>query len=187
MSGLKISQEEAITRIAEVFRCHGYEGTSLSMISEATGLGRASLYHRFPGGKEDMALGVLKLIQQQLESEVLVPLRNPGEPRHRVEEWAESVSTLYSGGRSKCLLGVLSLGGSSDRFAAQLGRAFSTWIDALAPVLIESGIAPSEALCRSKDAVSMIQGALIVSRSLNEVGYFQGVVRRLPDSLLSDD
>ena len=41
--------------LAEVFRAHGYEGASLSLITRATGLGKGSLYHLFPGGKAEMA------------------------------------------------------------------------------------------------------------------------------------
>ena len=45
--------------VAEVFRAHGYEGATLSVITEATGLGKGSLYHFFPGGKEELAAAVL--------------------------------------------------------------------------------------------------------------------------------
>ena len=45
--------------VAEVFREHGYEGASLSLIGEATGLGKGSLYHFFPSGKEEMAGAVI--------------------------------------------------------------------------------------------------------------------------------
>ena len=36
--------------ISEVFRSHGYEGATLTLIGKATGLGKGSLYHFFPGG-----------------------------------------------------------------------------------------------------------------------------------------
>src|SRR3954469_22668198 len=45
--------------LGEVFREHGFEGASLSLIGERTGLGKGSLYLFFPGGKEEMATAVL--------------------------------------------------------------------------------------------------------------------------------
>ena len=42
---------DVIPLIAEVFREFGFEGTSLSRITEKTALGKGSLYHFFPGGK----------------------------------------------------------------------------------------------------------------------------------------
>ncbi len=57
----KVTEEELLDRLTSVFRTHGFEGASLSLISKATGLQRASLYHRFPGGKEEMAKAVFPL------------------------------------------------------------------------------------------------------------------------------
>ena len=59
MASPKVHDEKLIERLTSVFRIYGYEGASLSRIAEATGLQRASLYHRFPGGKEEMAEAVL--------------------------------------------------------------------------------------------------------------------------------
>ena len=44
-------RSDVLPLLAEVFREHGYEGASLSLISKATGLGKGSLYHFFPGVK----------------------------------------------------------------------------------------------------------------------------------------
>ena len=46
------SRADARPALAEAFRQYGFEGASLSMLSEATGLGNGSLYHFFPGGKD---------------------------------------------------------------------------------------------------------------------------------------
>ena len=50
---------EIVDRLFVVFQDHGYEGASLADLSRATGLGKSSLYHHFPGGKEQMAEAVL--------------------------------------------------------------------------------------------------------------------------------
>lgn len=54
-----MSKEEVIAQLTKVFRQYGYEGATLARLSEATGLGKASLYHHFPKGKEEMAAVVL--------------------------------------------------------------------------------------------------------------------------------
>ncbi len=56
----KVNENQLLDRLTGVFRLHGYEGASLSRIAKATGLQRASLYFRFPGGKEEMAEAVLR-------------------------------------------------------------------------------------------------------------------------------
>jgi AcrR family transcriptional regulator len=60
--------------LGEVFRAHGYEGASLTLITEATGLGKGSLYHLFPGGKEQMAAEVLADIDGWFELNIYAPL-----------------------------------------------------------------------------------------------------------------
>ena len=45
---------DTLPALAEVFREYGYEGTSLARITKATGLGKGSLYHFFPGGKAEI-------------------------------------------------------------------------------------------------------------------------------------
>ena len=55
-----LPREEVVDRLTRVFRREGYDGASLARLSEATGLGRSSLYHHFPRGKEDMADAVFE-------------------------------------------------------------------------------------------------------------------------------
>src|SRR6266481_2155438 len=54
MRPAKVTDAQLYEDLAAVFRRKGYAGTSYSDIREATGLVKASLYHRFPGGKEAM-------------------------------------------------------------------------------------------------------------------------------------
>jgi AcrR family transcriptional regulator len=61
VSALRTLYERAdvVPLLAEIFRELGFEGATLSRITERTGIGKGSLYHFFPGGKEEMAAAVL--------------------------------------------------------------------------------------------------------------------------------
>ena len=72
-----IAKDEVLSRLFGVFRTYGYEGATLARISESTGLGRASLYHYFPGGKDEMAREVLGVAQGWLAQNVVAPLEGP--------------------------------------------------------------------------------------------------------------
>src|SRR5213595_2938683 len=52
MRPAKISDERLFQGLSDVFRRKGYDGTSYSDVMKATGLVKASRYHRFPGGKQ---------------------------------------------------------------------------------------------------------------------------------------
>jgi TetR/AcrR family transcriptional regulator, transcriptional repressor for nem operon len=43
----QFSEADVLERVADVFAAHGYQGTSLAMLLEATGLGKQSLYNAF--------------------------------------------------------------------------------------------------------------------------------------------
>ena len=43
----QFSEAEVLERVADLFAAHGYQGTSLAMLLDATGLGKQSLYNAF--------------------------------------------------------------------------------------------------------------------------------------------
>ncbi|EGJ08734.1 TetR/AcrR family transcriptional regulator [Rubrivivax benzoatilyticus] len=49
------SEAEVLERLTDVFAAHGYTGTSLALLQQATGLGKQSLYNAF-GDKQAMYL-----------------------------------------------------------------------------------------------------------------------------------
>lgn len=51
----QFSEAEVLERVADVFAVHGYQGTSLAMLLDATGLGKQSLYNTF-GDKQALYL-----------------------------------------------------------------------------------------------------------------------------------
>lgn len=180
----KISREEAIDRIADVFRRYGYDGASLRLISKAAGLGRASLYHHFPGGKAEIARAVFRHLGEQVEADILAPLREGGTPDHRLEQWIQGVNRFYDHGCKNCLLGTMVLSGGVDRFSKELAEAFRSWIEALSQVLRVAGVPRELARRRAESAVGQIQGALVVSRGLGDEAHFERVLQELPRQLL---
>ncbi|MFO0629517.1 MAG: TetR/AcrR family transcriptional regulator [Polyangiales bacterium] len=59
----QFSEREALQRATGLFAVHGYQGTSLAMLLEATGLARQSLYNCF-GDKRDLYLHALELVAE---------------------------------------------------------------------------------------------------------------------------
>lgn len=55
------SEAEVLDRLADVFSAHGFGGTSLALLLEATGLGKQSLYNTF-GDKQSMYLQAIDCV-----------------------------------------------------------------------------------------------------------------------------
>ncbi len=181
-----MSKDQAIAQLIKVFRQYGYEGTTLARLSKATGLGKASLYHYFPGGKEEMAATVLESANSWFETTVLKPLKADSEPEKRIQAMSQKINEFYCQGQETCLWSVLSVGEARNLFNSQIENILKIWIDTLTQVLIEAGVEPQEARQRSEDGIIQVQGALILVRVLNNNSPFQRVLERLPKVLLGE-
>ncbi len=186
MPAALLPKDEVLDRLAGVFRTYSYEGATLARLSEATGLGRASLYHYFRDGKEGMARAVLERAGEAMRERVLAPLQGPGSPRERLEAMARGLDVFYADGTQACLLGLLSIGDGQALFGEPVRASLSWWIEAVASVVAEAGIGREAARDRAEDMVSAIQGALVMARAQGSTGAFKRFVTALPGQLLAN-
>ncbi|XGV97960.1 MAG: TetR/AcrR family transcriptional regulator [Leptolyngbya sp. BL-A-14] len=178
-----MSKDTVIAQLRDVFRQYGYEGTSLTKISEATGLGRASLYHYFPKGKEEMAATVLDRVYIDLEEHLLKALRGNGKPIDRIRAMGQTLNQFYNGGQASCFLDLLSIGEAYPLFQTPIYQTLTAWVEALASVLMEAGQDPKVAHDRAEDAIAQIEGSLVLSRCFGNTDSFQRAIARLPEIL----
>jgi AcrR family transcriptional regulator len=179
-----IPRQDILDRLLAAFREHGYDGASIARLSAATGLGKASLYHHFKGGKQDMAEAVLIQSGGRFSSLVIAPLRATGDPRRRLRAMTAGLSDFYARGQESCLLELFGIGPAGERFRPRLKGAIHRFQNALASVLEEAGVEGPEAASRAEDAIVALQGALVVGRATGDRSVFQRVLERLPDRLL---
>lgn len=173
-------RHDVVPLLAEVFREFGFEGTTLSRITERTGLGRGSLYHFFPGGKDEMAAAVLHHIENWFERAVFTPLQTR-EPGDGLSEMWSKIDQYFDSGRQICLVGCFALDQTRDRFAADISAYFGRWIDALGGALEALGEEKTSADLRAEAIVCTIQGAIVVARATQDPSRFSRIVNTLRD------
>jgi TetR/AcrR family transcriptional regulator, lmrAB and yxaGH operons repressor len=182
-----MSKQTHVSTLLQLFRRFGYAGVSLTQISQATGLGKASLYHHFPGGKADMALAAMTQVNEWLETQILPILTRRGTPMAKFQAMCKETNQFFNAGQNSCLWAVLTMESAGDRlFQPQIRQAFSQWIGAIADVLVQAGLEPAIAKQRGEDAIIAIQGVLIVCHGLQEFSAFQRVLQQLPQKLCAD-
>lgn len=173
---------DVIPLVAEVFRELGFEGASMSAITERTGLSKGSLYHFFPRGKEEMAAEILAHVDRWFVLEVFKPLEE-GEPQEAIARMWKSADSYFHSGRRVCLIGAFALDETRDRFSGAIRGYFKRWTTALEGALIRAGCDAVEAKAQAEDAVIGIQGALTLARALNDKTVFGRSLRRLQQRL----
>ncbi len=180
-------KEEIITKLIPVFRHYGYEGATVSRLSEATGLKKASLYHHFQGGKEQMAQAVLEYIGHWIEETVFAPLQSDLPQQERIKAMSEGLDKFYQSGLDPCVLSVMSVGEADNLFHQQLEQSLKKWLDTLSKIVEETGFRPLQARQRAEDAMMLIQGALVLVRVTKNTQPFKRVISKLPQILLEEE
>jgi TetR/AcrR family transcriptional regulator, lmrAB and yxaGH operons repressor len=173
---------DVVPLLGEVFRELGFEGATLSRITERTGLGKGSLYHFFPGGKDEMAAAVLADVDAWFVDHIFEPLERD-EPGAAIADMWREVAAYFRSGKRICLVGAFALDATRDRFAASISLYFIRWIDALSRALRRGGLPPAVARAQAESAVLGIQGALILARALDDEAVFKRAIRRLSQDL----
>jgi AcrR family transcriptional regulator len=183
MAHSRVDDAALAEKAFELFRQQGYEGTSLNDLASATGLEKASLYYRFPGGKRDIALTAATHVGQWFESAIFAPLASSGPPVNRVKAVARKLGAFYGDGSKPCMLDTLSLRGGPPELAAALADAYNAWLEAFAAVARESGMSRRLAEDRARQALIQIEGSLVISRVTGNRKVFLDTLSSLPDLL----
>lgn len=179
-----VDEAELIARLSSVFQDVGFEGASLAMLSEAAGLQRASLYHRFPGGKQQMAEEVLATAIAWAVANIVKPLTATGDLGQRLAQARASLNELYGSGGRSCLLNMLMAPRNlSGPFAPAIKAAFETLIGAFAQFAREAGHRPAAARKAGERALALIQGSLVLARGLQEPKHFRDALNALEQEL----
>lgn len=177
---------EVIDKISSVFRKHGFDGASLSKLSEASGLGRSSLYHYFPNGKDDMAAASMIAIGEFFTKRVIEPLSDNGrKPEARLKAALQGVAEFYDHGRASCLVDVFSIGDEASLHRNAVGGQAAALLNALAKLSRSAGFTAGQASNKAEQALVALQGALVVARATRDPKVFDRALKTIPNLLLS--
>jgi TetR/AcrR family transcriptional repressor of lmrAB and yxaGH operons len=178
-----IDKEDLIAALDAVFRRRGYEGATLAELSRACGLSKASLYHHFPGGKEEMAHVLLRRAVAELNERAYRHLDRPSPWHERLTGFIEGFSEYCDDGERNCLLAELATTAARGKFMDEIERQTQVWLGQLGNVFAEAGASEKRARRRALELESSLYGALVMARLTNDSKPFRQAVRRLKRSI----
>lgn len=173
------SKEEIVDQLFAVFRDLGFEGASLADLSRATGLGRSSLYHYFPEGKDQMAAAVLAHAEAVIDSQIFQIAKTSESLKVRVRKIVAALEQMYSGGRTPCILGQLATASIGPSARESLRNSFEQWTAAIATLARDAGMKEASARDFAEDWVARLQGALILQAANGSTKPFERVLKAL--------
>lgn len=181
----KVEHKKLMEGLLLVLRAKGYDGASLSDLATATGLKKASLYHRFPGGKQQMTEAVLEYVAQWVDHNVFAVLTDQQRPAHdRLQAALQSIDALYHRGKSICIFRALSTHTGLELFGQQIRTGMQKYIEAFTRLGTDLQLTTEQAQQAATQTLIDIQGALIVSKGLQQQELFGKTLEQISQRYL---
>lgn len=178
-----VQDGELYDRLTAVFRVAGFEGASLGALAQGAQLQRASLYHRFPDGKTQMAEAVMGRVREHF-GHAIAPMVDDPDVTAGVVESGRRLSAIYGDGELPCVLDTLTLSGAPAG-VRELAAAIATdWIGGMAGAAVRGGATPEAARILAEDAFGRMEGGLVLARLLGDPAPFRRAIAELPKLLL---
>jgi AcrR family transcriptional regulator len=159
---------------AELFRRQGYAGTGVKQIAAMASAPFGSLYHFFPGGKEQLGEEVIRssgaLYLQLFQT---IALQAPDAVTAVAEFFSGAAQTLRETDYADaCPIATVALEVASTNEPLRRATAdvFETWIDAAAAYFAAAGIAADAARALAVSILSLLEGAFVFSRAMRSTG-----------------
>jgi TetR/AcrR family transcriptional regulator, lmrAB and yxaGH operons repressor len=161
----------------------GLAGTSFSEVLEATGAPRGSIYHHFPGGKDEL---IAAAVDRSAENAVALLDQRAGEPAERVAELfldAWRLLLTRSGFEAGCALVAVTVDADTEALRERTAAAFTLWRAHLAGLLERGGVPAGQAESQATLLLAAAEGGVILSRASRDLAPFDAVADALLDQI----
>lgn len=157
----------------------GLAGTSFSEVLEVTGAPRGSIYHHFPGGKDEL---IAAAVDRSAENAVALLDRRAGEPADAVAELFLDTWRLLltrTGFEAGCAVAAVTVDADTELLRERAAAAFVVWRGHLAEMLARGGLAQASAQRTATLLLAAAEGAVLLSRATRDVEPFDTVAAAL--------
>jgi AcrR family transcriptional regulator len=176
-----------MTAATTLFRRQGYHATGLKQIVDASSAPLGSLYHFFPGGKQDLALQAIHRTAErydELLTRVFGEAADIGAATLKWFDWAARAlqESDYADG---CPIGTVAceMASTSEPLREASAAVFDDWGRRVAAQLISDGVPTRTANSLAVFAVAGLEGAILLSRTQRSTKPLRDTGRVVADTL----
>ena len=163
------TRDRILTATAELFRAHGYHGTSLKQVTAASGAPIGSVYHFFPGGKVELAEAVLASTGASYRALFELIADAAPDPVAAVSDSFEGAAAVLeeTGYLDACPIGTVALEGASsdERLRRATDAVFASWAEAAVDRFTAAGLDGATAGELATTLIAGIEGGFMLSRA----------------------
>lgn len=185
------TEQFILEKVSDLFNKKGYAGTSLRDLENATGLTKGSIYANFKD-KEEVSLKVFEFNYQNLRQALLA--RVAGKPTSKekliacVDFYMDYFPTMNSKGGCVIQNSLVEADDTHPALFERAKQALTAWKDSMQGIL-EEGIRNKEfgsdlnAKQYAVYLIAVIEGAILVAKSLNSQKVFDGILGQLKNEI----
>ncbi len=167
------TRERLIEAGAGLFQRRGYVGTGVKQIVAEAGAPFSSLYHFFPGGKEELGAEIIRW-SGALYGQLVGVIFDPAPDVVTAVQWffAGAAQTLIgSGYADACPIATVALevASTSEILRIATDDVFTSWLVIVAERFEGAGIEPATARELAMATVALLEGAFVLSRAARSV------------------
>jgi TetR/AcrR family transcriptional repressor of lmrAB and yxaGH operons len=168
------SRTELVRTMARLLRDQGYTATGLAQVLAESGVSNGSLYHHFPGGKEELAEAALEASGQAVADKLAEALDGAPNVGAGVARFLDMVAEMLTDDPcAGCPVAPTALESPilGARVHAAAARCFHQWEAVLASNLRDRSWPEDAVPGAASVALTLIEGALLLARVTGEVGH----------------
>src|SRR5947208_5737787 len=164
------TKDRIVGASSELFRRQGYNGTGVKQILAEAGAPFGSLYHHFPGGKEQLGAETIRrsgYLYGQLFPAIVGPA--PDLPTGIADFFAGAAQTLVETGYADaCPIATVALevSSASEPMREACAEVFEGWLQGATARFAQEGIEPQRARELAILFISALEGAFVLARAL---------------------
>lgn len=183
MQAVSDTRTRIITATAELFRRHGFNGTSLKEITTAADATTGSLYHFWPGGKNELAAEVLRTTGETYGELFSTMVSDPADPGRAIADFFDAGADLLeqTGYIDPCPIGGVAreVASTNDGLRQTANVVFDGWIDVATGFFERSGLSDHAARDLASTIVSTIEGGFVLARTQRDTSAFRAAGRNM--------
>lgn len=161
-------KDKIIRATAQLLRRRGYAATGLSDIVESSRTPKGSIYHYFPGGKDEIAAAAVRYSGDRVRRTLEELAATTATPAALLRAYGALLAGWMADSRFRdgCPITTAMLETAPDKIdVAAIGKAsFASWVAVIEARLIASGLKQQRAQALSNLAIMALEGALILAR-----------------------
>jgi TetR/AcrR family transcriptional repressor of lmrAB and yxaGH operons len=167
--------ESAVTLLA----VRGLQGTAFSDVLARSGAPRGSIYHHFPGGKDQLVEAAIELSgARALKALEDIAGASPKAVTERfITLWRDVLERSRL--RAGCAVLAVTVATDSPDLLSHAATIFRTWRERLAELYVAGGVTPTDAERLAATVIAATEGAVVVSRAEQRLEPFELVAEQL--------